>query len=228
MEKKYQIIYIWSFIIISGLILLMLYTPLGGRLHQSIGNRSEIITPSVDFGGQIGNSPKFAQNNYQRDDEAGTEIASAERKQAGVLQSAPVSNSDGFNQSMGQDVNRTSRKYAATSTASGTETLAGGVLTHKKNGNSISNSNLASANINQPFSDNGTANAPVQRANNANNNTLADPGGVPLGQPIPVGDGMVVLIVLSIGYLFVKFNSKKLEKFKLHHKYSRNNKNHSA
>jgi hypothetical protein len=67
MEKKYQKLYIWSFIIISGIILAMLYTPLGGNLHDStFGSYDNYTTPGVNFHGKIGNAPKNGRTNQTR------------------------------------------------------------------------------------------------------------------------------------------------------------------
>jgi|GEM_PF-2552265 len=70
MEKKYQIIYIWSFLIISGIILLLLYTPLGGDLHYAAYNEQGRynVAPGVNFSSQVsgfsGSSSSGGSYNY--------------------------------------------------------------------------------------------------------------------------------------------------------------------
>lgn len=55
-------IYIWSFIILAGIILLVLYTPMGGRWYYAGDKISYNIQPGVNFQQNIMNSPGFSSS----------------------------------------------------------------------------------------------------------------------------------------------------------------------
>lgn len=203
MEKKYQIIYIWSFIIVSSLILLMLYTPLGGDLHQSDSDQYSIANTSVNFEGRISNLPK---RNYSQQSTSGDNNLPSHSSRN--FKSASVHSNRGAINNLpnnGSSVNSKRTLSSAQSTggsngniAAASSTFGGGKL------NASSSSNSQSEVDNSPFSTSTPNSGSVmQRNNNETTDNLSDPGGDELvGDPLPIGDGLYLLISMALVYVF--------------------------
>jgi len=207
MEKKYQIVYIWSFIIISSVILLLLYTPLGGGLHQSITTNNVVVNPTIDFGGKIANSPKNLRSNYQP---VNSNVEYESQEGNNIKSISNVSSGSGISQnySSGQSTLRSSSSSKPISNSDGS--ISANMVLSSRSASS-QDGTVASANLSQPFTESSvsqSSTAVIQKASNANP-TIADPGGDPIGDPIPVGDGLIFLLVLSLGYVGFKHWKKK-------------------
>jgi len=207
MEKKYQIIYIWSFIIVSSIILLLLYTPLGGDLHQSDSNEYNIVNTSVNFGGEISNSPK---RSYTQQSNSGNSVAAipsyAPKKSRYVSTNNTVGGTNNLSNN-GYSVNSKSTLSSAQSTSSGGNGGGGMSTAFGGGGGSNSSENTSSQGFgggaNSPFSSStpGSSVSVMQKATN-DINDLSDPGGEdPIGDPLPVGDGLYFIIAMAVVYV---------------------------
>lgn len=210
MEKKYQIIYIWSFIIVSCIILLLLYTPLGGDLHQTSSTNYTVVNTTVDFGGGIANSPKNKVSQYRSKDE--TYISRA-------------NDSRGYSQSTFTSTRPTVTDNSQANYAVGFKSNSGS-QSSKGNGSGIGNSILSKSKssaasgeaqsggvVVSPFSTSTPASANsgavIQKATN-DVTDLSDPGGEdPTGDPLPIGDGIYPMTILLFIYALSIFFKKR-------------------
>jgi len=152
------------------------------------------MNKSVRFDGMIANSPKIKSSNQSVGTE--NEIPSAseipnfnrnrnsylknKRQQSGSEYAAITNNTENSNTSSGMG---------------GSLAVLGG-----RTNNSNSAENSYSTNLNQPFSDQSLAGGSMQKAPALLSNPH-DPGGEPIGAPLPVGDGLPYLIGFSILYI---------------------------
>ncbi len=201
MEKKYQILYIWSFIIVAGIILLLLYTPIGGSLHQSNDISYYRYNTGVDFGGKISNSPriKAAQPGVESEEEIKNNIELPKFKASGIRKNRINSTyndpdysidkmtkpEDAYNQGGGNFpnpffVNKGGRNNGTNSTFQGNTPKNGLFAYENTNNNSV-----------------------LQKSTNETSNN-SDPGGDPNGNPIPVGNEFPVLLLLASSYFIYK------------------------
>lgn len=208
MEKKYQIIYIWSFIIVSCIILLLLYTPLGGDLHQTSSSNYGVVNTTVDFGGGIANSPKSKVNQYRLKDDIYINRSSDSRaySQSNFASSGPsvgentpanyavgLKSNKGLQSTKGSGAGGGNSVFSKSSASSGEVKAGGGVV-------------VSPFSSSTPSSSSGTV---IQKATNDVTN-LSDPGGEdPTGDPLPVGDGMYIMIILVAVYVLRIFLKKQ-------------------
>ena len=217
MEKKYQKLYIWSFIIISGLVLAMLYTPLGGNLHNSTyGNYDNYTTPGVNFNGRIGNAPKGGRATQARN--YNDEIPVNSGSTYSVL-SKPVvvGNNGSTSHSNLQNGNYQTGKLGSSKSNDG---LAGGsgsgsgmiALGGGRSGGSTSGAtgSYSGGGLFSSTSPSATTEGVMQKGTTNFGDELADPGGGdPTGNPIPAGDGFKVLILFGLLYGYFKYRQNQ-------------------
>jgi len=215
MEKKYQIIYIWSFIIISGLILLLLYTPLGGDLHNAAYREQYRynVSPGVNYSNQVGS---FSGSSSYGGSYNSSNLPSAyvspslqgviSGGYSGSLDAGKIS---GYSGGGGITLsNKTNSGGAGAGGGSGFGMMAvggkssGGVSNTFSGGGSIGGSLFNSTNAS-----NGGV---MQRAGNSEDDS--DPGGDPTGPPLPVGDELGILFLFAALfslYKWLRLNSTK-------------------
>lgn len=208
MERKYQIIYIWSFIIVSSIILLLLYTPLGGDLNQSSNNEYSIENNSVDFGGKISNSPRRSYSE-QSVSGSGVNVIPTYRKNNKTFSTnnTNTGTADNFSNNT-YSVN--TRSTMSTAQTGGNSGGGGGVApgvfgTGKADATSSAGSGSSyGGGANSPFSTTTpSSNSVMQKSTSGTNagNDLTDPGGEdPIGDPLPIGDGLYLLIAMVLVY----------------------------
>lgn len=216
MEKKYQKLYIWSFIIISGIILAMLYTPLGGNLHDStFGSYDNYTTPGVNFHGKIGNAPKNGRTNQTRNYNDAMPVNSGTAysvlSKPVVIGNSSTSQSNfqnGNYQGGGLNFNKTNsgmNNGSAGSGGTGLIALGGG----RSGGSSTGGGSFSGGGLFSSTAPSATNEGVMQKASN-DLDDLADPGGGdPTGDPIPAGDGFYLLILFCVVYAFIKFRHKR-------------------
>lgn len=201
MEKKYQTIYILSFVIVAGFILLLLYTPLGEGLHKST-TIYKVESTSVNFGGKIANAPRIKASQPYIKSEDEIKSSSDYPKYSQSIASGKVSqaqNSGNFDYNVaGKNDNELQNR------GDGIGTTSTGVYAMRKNSDTEINSTVE-GNANSPFSTTTGNTGPVMQKvpNDAVDNTGPDPGGDGDNIIIPVGDGLPVLLIMTILYLFV-------------------------
>ena len=202
MKNKNQIIYIWSFIILAGFILLLLYTPLGGGLKQPSTKVYKTMNKSVQFSAAIANSPKIKTSQHKIGTEteilAATDLPKYTRKTK-VRRNRPKKQPSTYTV-----ISKTS-KNSKSNSASG----IGGSLTligSKESSSSGGNGNGYASNIRQPFSNESLNTNPIRKSPMDDLGVSKhDPGGDPKGKPLPVGDGIPFLMASAILYSFYKY-----------------------
>lgn len=206
MEKKQHIIYIWSFIIVASLVLILLYTPLGGSLHLSNNTGYQNYSTGVVFGGKINNAPRIkASQPYIKNE---TEIKSNNNLPK-YAQNINQHSSTNYSQQT-SSYNITSKNTKETPSAGGNSGALFAVATINSGGSSAQE--VGSSTSSQPFSsDVQNTGAVMQKAVQATDD-LADPGGGDPGAPIPVGDGLPFLLILAALYFFHSAKKVKLKK----------------
>lgn len=212
MEKKYQIIYIWSFIIISGVILLLLYTPLGGDLHYAAYREQNryVVSPGVNYERQIG---------------AMSGISSGSDGSYGYSAAPSPYSSESFQSISGTGINtsssiRTSSGYGGggiTTLSSRTRSNAGGGASGGlgisgvggRKSTEVANTFSGGGNIGGSLVNNTGTNTGgvMQRGTTAEDDPL-DPGGDPTGNPLPLGDEMGILILFAGLFALYKWLKK--------------------
>jgi hypothetical protein len=210
MEKKYQKIYIWSFIIISGVILLLMYTPLGGNIHSSTyGNDDFRGYTRVDFSSSFKNAPKTSKNyNSNRNSNIPNQNSDYSVLSRPIVSSTPSyttrSNSNAY-----QNVHSNKSKNTASSNGGGG--AGGGMIALGARGSSssaVSSSRGFSTGGGLFNSSTDGSTSTMQKAGE-DEFIIADPGGEEdLGDPLPVGDGLYLLLFFALIYGFYKFRIK--------------------
>lgn len=210
MERKYQIIYIWSFIIISGIVLLLLYTPLGGNLHYAAYSEESRynVAPGVNYQTQVGG--------FSAGSSSGSTNSAA--PQAYVSESFRNGSVGGGFSSMGSTSNSSSSYGASAATSINTSRSSngassgglggGGMLAVGSRGSKSASGSVGGGGLgggSVPFSSNsGTV---MQKATTAGEDAL-DPGGDEnLGNALgaPLTDELLVLMVLISIFAFYKW-----------------------
>lgn len=202
MEKKYQILYIWSIIIVAGIVLLLLYTPIGGSLHQSNDISYYRYNNGVDFGRKITNSPRtrYVQPNVESEEEIKSNIDLPKFKSTGIKKNRINSNNV---EPTAYNIDKISKPEEAGNQGAGTFSNSFFVTKGAKN-NGLNSSFQGNIQKNELFANENNANTSVmQKGTNETSNT-SDPGGDPSDNPIPVGNGFPVLLLLSSIYFICK------------------------
>jgi len=203
MEKKYQILYIWSFIIVAGIILLLLYTPIGGSLHQSNDISYYRYNTGVDFGGKITNSPriKAAQPNVESEEEIKNNIDLPKFKSTVIRKNR----NNSVNIQPDYSIDKMSKSEDAVNQGAGS--LSNPFFASKTGKNNGSNSTFqGNVQKNELFANeiNTNSNTTVMQKGTNETTNNSDPGGDPNGNPIPVGNEFPVLLLLATVYFIYK------------------------
>lgn len=211
MERKYQIIFIWSFIIISGIVLLLLYTPLGGNLHYAAtGDEYRYyVAPGVNYQTQVGS---FSSNiNTRKDKELisqnyipqmSTGLGSDEFNHLSSSTNSSLNSSYNNYKSVNQVSKSTQGVGIGAGSVVGANVLAGG---SRSISSSVVKANEANNGGGMPFSS--YNNSVMQKATDGTDGTddTADPGGDPNGPPLPLNDELAVMLVLISFFTFYKW-----------------------
>ncbi len=152
---------------------------------------------SVQFSGAIANSPKIkvSQKSISTDNEilSASDLPSFTRKNY-VKKHIPRNQSSAF--AVVSKTTPNSNSASASGTGEGLSLIG-------SKGNASSEGSGYANNISQPFSEAGVNTNPIQKAPTDDPMTPSDPGGEdPIGPPLPVGDGFLVLVVMAALYSF--------------------------
>ncbi|MBN2766164.1 MAG: hypothetical protein JXR27_07285 [Paludibacteraceae bacterium] len=220
MEKKYQKLYIWSFIIISGIILLMLYTPLGGDLHNSTyGNYDNYSSPGVNFNGRINNAPKSGRanstqtynNNIPTNSGSGYSALSSPIV-AGNGSSGSHSGTQNGHYSARNLNSSNNRPTGTGSGIGGTGMIALGGNRGGGSGSSTGGGSFGGGGMFSSATPSSMTEGVMQKNDGFEESPIADPGGGdPVGDPIPVGEGIYILLMLGIIYTYYIFRKTNKE-----------------
>lgn len=209
MEKNYRKLYIWSFIIVSTVILLLMYTPMGGNLYQSTyGPQDYKGFTAVNFGTKINNAPKAHNraNNYQ------SSVPSVNQNSNYSALSSPVVGSSSASSHLSGNWSYQSN-YTASSSNKATGSGGGGGGSMMALGSRGGSGGSGTAGGGGSFSGGGlfSSNAPGSNSNMQKSPLdvpflAADPGGEEdLGNPLPVGDGLYLMLLMALAYGAYKF-----------------------
>lgn len=217
MRKNDQAIYLWSFFIVSAIVLAFLYTPLGGNLSNSSDGYYIETAPSVDFGGRIANSPKrrVSYNSYSPSANDLPQAVSPNN----YMSQRPVVAGGGATQNTNTQFGNS---YSASGLSLGSSAEAGsggatggggtGMMAVSGGGRSQSTSNAGGGGMMAPFSSNGMSTGGPMKASNDDGDEFdvpkTDPGGGPTGNPLPIGDGSWLLLLFAAVYIFIKNKAK--------------------
>ncbi len=211
MERKYQIIYIWSFIIISGIVLLLLYTPLGGDLHYAAYSEQGryAVSPGVNYSSQVGSFSGAGSS-------SGASYRYSPSQSAYVSPSLQNISGGGFSTS--------------SSTISSSANYGGGggiALSNKKINSSGGGSSggsfgmsvggqQSSTEVSNTFSGGGSMGGSLFNSTVINDGGVMqrgeedevdpmDPGGDPTNPPLPIGNELGVLMLFAGIFAFYKW-----------------------
>lgn len=210
MEKKYQIIYIWSFLIISGIILLLLYTPLGGDLHYAAYNEQGRynVAPGVNYSSQIGGfsggSSSGGSYNYSP-----TVSAYKSTTYNVVGTGANYSSATNFGSSAsysgGGGIALSNKSISGSGGSGGSGMMAvGGGSRGSSNGgsNNFSGGGVLGGSL---FNSTTLADGGVMQKGTQGTEGPLDPGNEPLEDPLPIGDELGILMLLVSLFTFYKW-----------------------
>ena len=217
MRKNDQAIYLWSFFIVSAIVLAFLYTPLGGNLSNSSDGYYIETAPSVNFGGRIANSPKrrVSYNSYSPSANDLPQAVSSNN----YMSQRPVVAGGGATQNTNTQFGNS---YSASGLSLGASDGGGsggatggggtGMMAVSGGGRSQSTSNAGGGAMMAPFSDDGISTGGPMKSSTSESSSI-DPGfktnegsDSPLGTPI--GDGSWLLLLFAAVYIFIKNKAK--------------------
>lgn len=206
MDKKYQLIYIWAFILVLGIILILLYTPLGGNLYTATSGEQnkQNIAPGVNYQTQIGSLGNTASKNHSSNTYNAPYFSDAFR--SGAL-TTNTNNQTFTNSNFGGSIGTSGSSNAGNNTrATGASAGSGALIAFSpissQSNNATSGENfLFGSSITSTYStsDNGI----VQRAPH-NEEDPHDPGGDPIGDPLPLGADLI-LVLIGVAYYGKRF-----------------------
>ena len=151
------------------------------------------MNQNVRFDGAIANSPKIKSSSQSvsnaNEIPAATDIPNFKRK-ANTYNKATGSHS-AYDYSVVTKTVETSNSSPA---------MGGGLAIVGGRGGANSADNVYSNNLSQPFSEQNIGSSQLQRAPATPSGDPHDPGGDPVGNPLPVGDGISVLIAFALLY----------------------------
>jgi len=217
MEKKYQIIYIWSFLIISGIILLLLYTPLGGDLHYAAYNEQGRynVAPGVNFSSQVGGfsgasssggsynySPTISAYKSPNYNAVGGANYSYSSSSTGFANSASYSGGGGL----------ALPNRAVSSGGGGGGSSGGGMMAAggggRRSSNEVSNTFSGGGSLGGSlFNTTTLADGGVLQKGTEDEEDPLDPSGDPVEPPLgmPLGDEMWTLLFIALIFAFYKW-----------------------
>lgn len=210
MEKKYQIIYIWSFLIISGIILLILYTPIGGDLHYAAYREQGryAVAPGVNYSSQVGGfsggSSSGGSYNYSPSVSAYTSPNYKAVSAANYSTSTNFGSSASYSAGGGLALpNKTISSGGGSSSGTGMMAVGGG---RQQSSNEVSSTFSGGGSMGGSlFSTTTIADGGVMQRGTTGEDDPLDPGGDPLGEPLPLGDEFGILLLLSSIFAIYKW-----------------------
>lgn len=212
MRKNDQAIYLWSFFIVSAIVLAFLYTPLGGNLSNSSDGYYIETAPSVDFGGRIANSPK-RRVSYSSYSPSANDLPQAVSPNNYMSQRPVVAGggaTQNTNTQFGNSYSASGLGLGSSAEAGGGSATGGGgtgMMAVSGGGRSQSTSNAGGGGMMAPFTSNVESNNTLQKFPGGVNG--ADPGDdEDLGNPLPLGDGSWLLLLFAAVYIFIKNKAK--------------------
>lgn len=211
MERKYQIIYIWSFIIVSAVVLILLYTPMGGNLHKAAYGEQYryTVAPGVNYQTQVG----AFNGAYNGSGGSNTEAYVSENFKHNMIgeNSTITGGSNGV--SLGNGFGSGGGAVATTKSSKGSGSNGGGfggMTLAMGGGGSSAASSGGGGGGGMPFSSSNSGSV-MQRATDGTtaDDGNADPGGEEnMGDPLPLKDDLIVLAIISLIYAFYRFRNK--------------------
>jgi len=216
MEKKYQIIYIWSFLIISGIILLLLYTPLGGDLHYAAYSEQGRynVAPGVNYSSQIGgfSGASTSGGSYSYSPSVSAYTSPSFKVSSGANYSTTTfGNSASYGGGGGLALpNKTissSGGSAGGSSGMGMMAAGGG---GRRSSNEVSNSFSGGGSLGGSlFNTTNLADGGVMQKGDEDDpppsGDPVDPGGEPTGDPLPIGNELGILLLLASVFSIYKW-----------------------
>lgn len=214
MRKNDQSIYLWSFFIVSAIVLAFLYTPLGGNLSNSPDGYYIETAPSVNFGGNIANSPKrrVTNNSYSPNANDVPQAVSTNNymSQRPVVTGGGAAQNSNLNAGNGYVVSGIGLSSPVGAGGSGAGGGGGtGMMAVSGGGRSQSTGNAGGGGggMMAPFSNDGLSiDGPMKATNNEV--SKSDAGADPFGNPLPIGDGSLLLLLFAAIYIFIKNKAK--------------------
>ncbi|MDD3077864.1 MAG: hypothetical protein PHH37_02010 [Paludibacter sp.] len=213
MEKKYQIIYIWSFIIIGAIILILLYTPTGGNISKtnSINNSNIIINPTVDFESGIINSQNkrvivkhqplinnfYSSQNFSSNSNYSL-VSENDKQQLPQSKSLLIVDSEtNYRKSKNYKKNTDDTRYSSPVSFTSPFSSSSKVSSEPRNLTNITS-------IAEPFSETTSDNSVMQKGVESTS-SLLDPGDDPVN-PLPIGKGIIPFFIFAALYsIIIKF-----------------------
>ncbi|MEI6754776.1 MAG: hypothetical protein WCK78_16610 [Paludibacter sp.] len=230
MDKQQKIILFWV-LTWAGLLLAVLYSPLGSPDLYST-RQFYIANKSVNFNGEpisytnrIDYSNKINIKNNLRENNSSSSSGNAEIVVTNNYESAskrlPITNVSNSPSKIvsntvnavqtpinNQEANYSNSGNSGSGIGSEYYAYSSGRKSNRSNNNVISESDIAAltTNLNIPSI---TGNITTKQLNGTGLNDNTDPGGDPFGKPIPVGEGWIYMLVLVTAYGLWKFKIGK-------------------
>lgn len=215
MDRRLRKIYVWSFMIVAGIVLALLYTPMGGRLYYS-SNGSAVKTtyPGVNFQEKIvnprGSSVPYSSGSTQSDLNIGQNNTLP--SSGFSLSGSDISQNISRNYSSGgAKLPESSRAFTTTNSENQGSGVVGLIASRTRNSGiseSGDASNYGSLTENIDLTSNNTQPEKV----GGSSGSITDPGGDPdENTMIPVGGNEFYLALMALVYLLIKmkfFNKK--------------------
>jgi len=201
--KKHKYILLWIFVW-SGLLILVLYSPIGSPFIYT-SQASYVQNQNVSFkDGSILNASKIKSTQEYNDNLPEIPNVSASlhpHSASGNYSSASVSSSQGHSYSSGLI-----QSYQNNNSSVGAGGGGSFIVSGRSGGSATSSGfSMTSGVSTMSLTSNLNATASKQNATSFTTDTGGtDPGGDPTGDPIPVGDGWGILILLGTIYVLFK------------------------
>jgi len=208
MEKKYQIMYTWSFIIISGIILLLLYTPMGGKLHYAAYSEQGryAVAPGVNYSSQVsgfsGGSSTGGSYNYSVPSQSAYTSPSYNASGGG---SYATSSNYGSASYSGGGGGITLTTKAISSGVGGGGAGFGAIAGGGGGSNQVSNTSSGGDMGGNLFNNTMIADGGVMQKGTNDEDDPVDPAGDPLGDPLPLDNELVILLLFSAFFALYKW-----------------------
>lgn len=210
MEKKYQIIYIWSFIIISGIVLLLLYTPLGGDLHYAAYNEQNryAVSPGVNYSSQIGslsgsNSGSSSSYGYYTAPSPYASQSFQSISSANTTSGSSIGSGNGYNSS--GLTTRSARAKSGEGSGGSSSGFSGMTVGGKRT--EVNNTFSSGSGIGGSLTNTTTGTSTVIQRGATEEGDPLDPGGDPTGDPLPIGNELGILLFFVLIFSVYKWKS---------------------
>jgi hypothetical protein len=216
-NKKQKKMLVWI-IVWAGLLIVVLYSPIGSPDLYTNTNYYVVDQPVSVQKGKTLNSPKRnfeSENNTNGAELPDISSAPGSNYSAGNYQSSNIRAQGSTYNSQTQSYQNNYSAGSGNSATSGSSFLSGGG-SHRSTGSSgiTMNNGTSTLSSTSNLSNTGPTKESVNTYTTGTGGT--DPGGDPTGDPIPVGDGWETFILLGLLYFFTKiFKTTNKHKFEL-------------